>query len=67
VSEASIRDLLCLQLKAMAALQSQMAAALLGKGQDELRKHFTESAELLMKARAALARTQSPDPVEGDK
>ena len=45
-----LRDLLCIQLRATAALQMQMSAALLGKGQDELRKHFADSAELLMRA-----------------
>lgn len=47
---ATLRGLLCIQLRATAALQMQMSAALLGKGQDELRKHFADSAELLMRA-----------------
>lgn len=49
------RDLLRIQLRATAALQAQMAAALLGKGQDELRKHFTDSADLLMRAHKELS------------
>lgn len=42
-----IRDLLVIRLKATAALQLQMAGALVGKGQDELCKHFMESAKLM--------------------
>lgn len=44
------REILAFQLKACAALQLQMAAALIGKGQDELRAHFQQSAELMVKA-----------------
>lgn len=43
-----IRELLAIRCKATAVLQYQMAAALVGKGQDELRKHFSDSAELLI-------------------
>jgi len=50
-----IRDLIAIQCKAMAALQLQMAAALIGKGQDELRQHFQQSAEVLAKAAKELS------------
>jgi uncharacterized membrane-anchored protein YhcB (DUF1043 family) len=48
--DESIKSLLAIQLKAMASLQLQMSATLTGKGQDELRKHFMESAEIMIKA-----------------
>lgn len=54
-SKQAIRDLLGIQLRATAALQLQMAAALLGKGQDELRSHFMQSAELMAKASKELS------------
>lgn len=47
---AAVRDLLAIRLRATAALQLQMAAALIGKGQDELRQHFQSSAELMLVA-----------------
>lgn len=50
MSNAIQRELLAIQLKACAALQLQMAAALIGKGQDELRAHFMQSAEIMAKA-----------------
>lgn len=46
----SIRSLLCTRLKAMAMIQMQMATALTGKGQDELRAHFIESAGMMIEA-----------------
>lgn len=46
----AIRDLLAIHLKATALLQMQMATALTGKGQDELRRHFIDSAGLLIEA-----------------
>lgn len=49
MSEA-MRDMLALRLKLTAKLQMQMATALTGKGQDELRKHFIDSAGLLIEA-----------------
>lgn len=49
------RDVLSISLRATASLQMQMAAALIGKGQDELRKHMQDSAELHLKSVAALA------------
>ncbi len=49
-----ITGLVAIQLKAMATLQLQMAAALTNKGQDELREHFTESARIMMRAVKAL-------------
>lgn len=55
MSGEAIRHLLSIQLKATGALQLQMAAALIGKGQDELRKHFSQSAELMLKAAKELA------------
>lgn len=48
------RELLQIQLRASAALNAQMAAALIGSGQDKLRKHFQTTAELLMSAHAEL-------------
>lgn len=54
-TDAALRGILCIQLRATAALQSQMSAALIGKGQDELRKHFNDSAELMMRAHKALS------------
>lgn len=51
---AQINDLLAIQLMATAKLQFQMAEALIGKGQDELRRHFAQSAELMLKAGEAL-------------
>jgi len=47
MSSSAIRELLVIQLKATAALQLQMAAALIGKGQDELRNHFLQSSRLM--------------------
>lgn len=52
-------SLLVIRLKATASLQLQMAAALTGKGQDELRQHFGQSAELMIKAARALAESAS--------
>jgi hypothetical protein len=43
-------ELLVLRLKATAMLQMQMAAALTGKGQDELQAHFVSSSKLLIEA-----------------
>jgi hypothetical protein len=54
-----ISGLVAIQLKAMAALQMQMAAALTGNGQDELRKHFLDSASLMMRAVKALGEQAS--------
>ena len=51
---SEITGLVAIQLKAMAALQLQMAAALTGKGQDELREHFIDSAKIMMRAVQAL-------------
>lgn len=48
------RELLVIRLRAMATIQAQMAAALIGKGQDELRKHFNDSANMLTEAHKAL-------------
>jgi uncharacterized membrane-anchored protein YhcB (DUF1043 family) len=48
--QKQLRELLGIQLMAMGALQLQMAAALIGKGQDELRNHFAQSAELMLRA-----------------
>lgn len=48
------RDVLSISLRATASLQMQMAAVLIGKGQDELRKHLQDSAELHLKSVAAL-------------
>jgi len=50
-----IRELLAMQCNAMAALQLEMAAVLIGKGQDELRQHFQQSAEVLAKAAKELS------------
>jgi hypothetical protein len=44
------RSLLATRMRLMADMQAQMAAALFGKGQDELRKHFIDSADLLLEA-----------------
>lgn len=49
-----INDMIAIQLMATAKLQFEMASALIGKGQDELRKHFASSAELMIKAAQAL-------------
>lgn len=46
----TIRSLLCTRLRAMASIQMQMATALNGKGQDELRNHFIESAGVMLEA-----------------
>lgn len=46
----SIRSLLCTRLKAMATIQMQASIVLTGKGQDELRAHFIESAGMLLEA-----------------
>lgn len=48
------REFLVIRLRAMAMMQAQMAAALFGKGQDELRKHFNDSANMLTEAHKAL-------------
>lgn len=53
---AAIRDLLAIRMKATATLQMQMATALTGKGQDELRAHFIESATLLLDAAKELSK-----------
>lgn len=53
-SKQAIRDLLAIQCKATATLQLQMAAALVGKGQDQLREHFMDSARVLVKAATEL-------------
>jgi hypothetical protein len=45
-----MRSLLCTRLRAMARIQMQMATALTTKGQDELRKHFIESAGMMIEA-----------------
>lgn len=52
--QADLRELTAIRLRAMAALQLQMAAALVGKGQDELRRHFADSAELMIEAASRL-------------
>lgn len=54
-------DMLALRLRLTATLQLQMAAALIGKGQDELRKHFGESAELMLTASKAIAQKEVPN------
>lgn len=51
----AIRELLVIRMKATATLQMQMATALNGKGQDELRSHFIDSATLLLDAAKELA------------
>lgn len=56
MSDQAIRDLLRIRMRAMAALQLQLAAALAGKGQDELRKHLSDSAELLLEAHKELSK-----------
>ena len=48
------RDFLVIAMKATAQLQMQMATALNGKGQDELRSHFIDSASLFLDAAKAL-------------
>lgn len=50
----SQRELVQIQLRASAALNMQLAAAMLGKDQDELRKHFQSNAELMMLAHKEL-------------
>lgn len=52
--ESARRDLLQIQLRASAALNAQMAAKLIGCDQEQLRKHFQTTAELLMSAHAEL-------------
>lgn len=52
-------DLLVARLKLTADLQAQMAGALTGKGQDEIRNHFIDSADLLFAAAKAIARKVS--------
>ncbi len=54
-TQKAIRDLIAIQCKATAALQLQMAAALIGKGQDQLREHFQQSAETLARAAKELS------------
>lgn len=54
-TRATIRDLMGLRLKCTATLQLQTATALTGKGQDELRKHFLQSAELMLEAMKELS------------
>jgi len=60
VSDNHIRDLLAIRLRATAALQLQMAAALMGKGQDELRQHFMDSASLMAEAIRELRQQAQP-------
>jgi hypothetical protein len=53
---AAIRDLLAIRMKATATLQMQMATALTGKGQGGLRRHFIDSATLLLDAAKELSK-----------
>lgn len=50
--------LLSLRLRAMAKLNAQLAAALTGRGQDELRKHLNDCADLMIQAVAFIARAK---------
>lgn len=49
-TRTAIRELIAIQLKATAAIDLQMAQALIGKGKKELQAHFLRSAELMVKA-----------------
>jgi len=53
-SRQAQRELLQIQLRASAALNMQMAAALIGRGQDELRKHFQSNAAIMLSAHKEL-------------
>lgn len=50
------RELLAIRLKATGIIQMQLAAALAGKGQDELQAHFIDSSKLLIKAARELTK-----------
>lgn len=52
------RSLVQIQLRACAALNMQLAASLLGRGQDDLRNHFQRNAEVMMSAHKVL---ETPD------
>ena len=54
-TRSAIRDLLVTRLKATALLQMELATALTGKGQDELRQHFIDSSGLLIEAAKELS------------
>lgn len=49
------RNLMAMRLAATAKLQTELAVALIGNGQDELRKHFLESAGLMLEAAKELS------------
>lgn len=53
-SELARRELLQIQLRASAALNMQLAAALIGRDQDEMRKHFQQTAEVMLSAHQML-------------
>jgi hypothetical protein len=56
-----LADLMAIRLMATAQLQFQMATALIGKGQDELRRHFAGGAEMMIEAAEMLkSLTASP-------
>lgn len=48
------REIVQIQLRASAALNMQLAASLIGRGQEEMRKHFLQTAEVMMSAHAVL-------------
>ncbi len=48
------RELVQIQLRASAALNMQLATSLIGRGQEEMRKHFLQTAEVMMSAHAVL-------------
>lgn len=53
--DTALRSLLRTRLKATAMLQMEMATALTGKGQDELRQHFIDSSTLMLDAAREMA------------
>lgn len=53
-TEQMQRSLVQIQLRASAALNMQLAASLMGRGQDDLRNHFQRNAEVMMSAHKAL-------------
>lgn len=49
-----LNGLLATRLRLQAQLNLELASALVGKGQDELLKHFTDDAKVLLEAAKAL-------------
>ena len=61
-TDQTLRHLLCIRLRAGAGLNMQVAASLIGKGQEELRQHFSRNGELMIEAIAELERPRfGPD------